>query len=314
MPQTRLVTVALRSFTFLLIKITPILLWRIFGRPGDWYGRSSRKELELQHERDVLQEKMSEQSLKISSLQTKLDEQRLRAEELHRQGTSQLTVKVHDLQNELHNLKETLQTRDKQIVNLKQFLENSQQAIARQEKELAMNQDGAERSQHEQRLEAELKAKEEEIRVLKERIKNEMINKAALPDLMETILADKNEEIDQLKERLAQYQQVATNQADANQRNDGGALAKDDDGGRTLSDVVSITDCDESDMVMRRMPEQNALGGILPAHSIPMVSTRARTQHGNNARLFGRHCGANRTDCLMFILTHSCFEFFLLFC
>ncbi|XP_050081236.1 pericentrin-like isoform X1 [Anopheles maculipalpis] len=226
---------------------------------------------ELQHERDVLQEKMSEQSLKISSLQTKLDEQRLRAEELHRQGTSQLTVKVHDLQNELHNLKETLQTRDKQIVNLKQFLENSQQAIARQEKELAMNQAGAERSQHEQRLEAELKAKEEEIRVLKDRIKNEMINKAALPDLMETILADKNEEIDQLKERLVQCQQGAMDQADANPRNDG-ALAKDDDGGRTLSDVVSITDCDESDMVMRRMPEQNAMGGILPAHSIPMDS------------------------------------------
>ncbi|XP_041780735.1 pericentrin isoform X3 [Anopheles merus] len=227
---------------------------------------------ELQHERDVLQEKMSEQSLKISSLQTKLDEQRLRAEELHRQGTSQLTVKVHDLQNELHNLKETLQTRDKQIVNLKQFLENSQQAIARQEKELAMNQDGAERSQHEQRLEAELKAKEEEIRVLKERIKNEMINKAALPDLMETMLADKNEEIDQLKERLAQ---MTGKGAAANPRHDelvAAALAKDDDGGRTLSDVVSITDCDESDMVMRRMPEQHTLEGILPAHSIPMDS------------------------------------------
>uniref|UniRef100_A0A182PBV7 Pericentrin/AKAP-450 centrosomal targeting domain-containing protein n=1 Tax=Anopheles epiroticus TaxID=199890 RepID=A0A182PBV7_9DIPT len=231
---------------------------------------------ELQHERDVLQEKMSEQSLKISSLQTKLDEQRLRAEDLHRQGTSQLTVKVHDLQNELHNLKETLQTRDKQIVNLKQFLENSQQAIARQEKELAMNQDGGvDRSQHEQRLEAELKAKEEEVRMLKDRIKNEMINKAALPDLMETMLADKNDEIDQLKEKLSQYQQMSGAMGKGTammQRNDEVALAKDDDGGRTLSDVVSITDCDESDMVMRRMPEQNILEGILPAHSIPMDS------------------------------------------
>lgn len=254
---------------------------------------------ELQHERDVLQEKMSEQSLKISSLQTKLDEQRLRAEELHRQGTSQLTVKVHDLQNELHNLKETLQTRDKQIVNLKQFLENSQQAIARQEKELAMNQDGAERSQHEQRLEAELKAKEEEIRVLKERIKNEMINKAALPDLMETMLADKNEEIDQLKERLAQ---MTGKGAAANPRHDelvaAAALAKDDDGGRTLSDVVSITDCDESDMVMRRMPEQHTLEGILPAHSIPMVSTGVRCIHDHASS--GRECQkVFVTECLI---------------
>uniref|UniRef100_A0A182JV82 Pericentrin/AKAP-450 centrosomal targeting domain-containing protein n=1 Tax=Anopheles christyi TaxID=43041 RepID=A0A182JV82_9DIPT len=218
---------------------------------------------------------------------TKLDEQRLRAEELHRQGTSQLTVKVHDLQNELHNLKETLQTRDKQIVNLKQFLENSQQAIARQEKELAMNQDGAERSKHEQRLEAELKAKVEEIRVLKDRIKNEMINKAALPDLMETMLADKNDEIDQLKERLAQYQQMAgTGKGVTNQRNDemAAALAKDDDGGRTLSDVVSITDCDESDMVMRRMPEQHAMEGILPAHSIPMNNDSATSLLPNHSK------------------------------
>uniref|UniRef100_A0A182Q838 Pericentrin/AKAP-450 centrosomal targeting domain-containing protein n=1 Tax=Anopheles farauti TaxID=69004 RepID=A0A182Q838_9DIPT len=231
---------------------------------------------EIQHERDVLQEKMSEQSVKISSLQTKLDEQRLRAEELHRQGTSQLTVKVHDLQNELHNLKETLQTRDKQIVNLKQFLENSQEAIARQEKELAMNQDGGERSQHDQRLEGELRAKEEEIRQLKERMKNEMINKAALPDLMETMLADKNDEIDQLKERLAQMV-AGQDGVGTKHRNEVAAaasanLAKDDDGGRTLSDVVSITDCDESDMVMRRMPEQSPLEGLLPAHSIPMDS------------------------------------------
>uniref|UniRef100_A0AAG5DTB8 Pericentrin/AKAP-450 centrosomal targeting domain-containing protein n=1 Tax=Anopheles atroparvus TaxID=41427 RepID=A0AAG5DTB8_ANOAO len=238
---------------------------------------------ELQHERDVLQEKMSEQSMKISSLQTRLDEQRLRAEELHRQGTSQLTVKVHDLQNELHNLKETLQTRDKQIVNLKQFLENSQQAIARQEKELAMNQDSVERGnggEQGQRLETELRAKEEEIRQLRDRIKNEMINKAALPDLMETMLAEKNEEIDQLRERLAQYQQsgepiAAAAAVSAQQLHAGpaAAMAKDDDGGRTLSDVVSITDCDESDMVMRRMPEHGfTLEGILPAHSIPMDS------------------------------------------
>ncbi|XP_049538839.1 pericentrin isoform X2 [Anopheles darlingi] len=238
---------------------------------------------ELQHERDVLQEKMSEQSLKISTLQTKLDEQRLRAEELHRQGTSQLTVKVHDLQNELQSLKETLQSRDKQIVNLKLYLENSQQAIARQEKELAMTHDdhAGRALQDWERLEAELRAKEEEVRLLKERIKNEMISKAALPDLMETMLADKNEEIDHLKERLAQYQpqqQLQQQQQQdlpvelLKQLNEPSNMAKDDDGGRTLSDVVSITDYDESDMVMRRIPEQSTMGGIMAAHSIPMDS------------------------------------------
>lgn len=220
---------------------------------------------ELQHERDVLQERMSEQSLKITTLQSKLDEQRLRAEELHRQGTSHLTVKVHDLQNEVVNLKETLQTRDKQITSLKNFLENSQQVIERQEKELAMNQADNDRSQYELKLEAELQAKCDEIQQLKNKIQNDMINKLALPDLMETMLADKNEEIDQLKEKLSQLQ--SQHHPPASHLGHG----KEDDNARTLSDIVSITDCDESDMVMRRLPEQNE--GLLPTqHSIPMVS------------------------------------------
>ncbi|XP_062715949.1 A-kinase anchor protein 9-like isoform X4 [Aedes albopictus] len=222
---------------------------------------------ELQHERDVLQERMSEQSLKITTLQSKLDEQRLRAEELHRQGTSHLTVKVHDLQNEVVNLKETLQTRDKQITSLKNFLENSQQVIERQEKELAMNQADNDRSQYELKLEAELQAKCDEIQQLKNKIQNDMINKLALPDLMETMLADKNDEIDQLREKLTQLQQQ---QQQLGHHPSG--HVKEDDNARTLSDIVSITDCDESDMVMRRLPEQNE--GFPPTtqqNSIPMM-------------------------------------------
>ncbi|XP_058465228.1 golgin subfamily B member 1 isoform X2 [Malaya genurostris] len=219
--------------------------------------------VELQHERDVLQERMSEQSLKITTLQSKLDEQRLRAEELHRQGASHLTVKVHDLQNELVNVKETLQTRDKQIANLKHFLENSQQVIERQEKELAMNQAENDRSQYELKLEAELQAKCDEIQILKSKIQNEMINKVALPDLMETMLADKNDEIDQLKEKLNHLQTSAVLPTTGH--------GKEDDNARTLSDIVSITDCDESDMVLRRMPEQTE--GFLPANSIPVETS-----------------------------------------
>ncbi|XP_055533629.1 A-kinase anchor protein 9 isoform X3 [Wyeomyia smithii] len=220
---------------------------------------------ELTHERDVLQERMSEQSLKITTLQSKLDEQRLRAEELHRQGTSHLSVKVHDLQNELVNVKETLQTRDKQIANLKNFLENSQQVIERHEKELAMNQAKNDRSQFELSLETELQAKCNEIQLLKNKIQNEMINRADLSDLMDTMLAEKNDEIDQLKEELAQLQ------SQQGHRTQGSAIPshKEEDNARTLSDIVSITDCDESDMVMRRVPEQSA--SFFPAHSIPMM-------------------------------------------
>lgn len=155
---------------------------------------------EIQQEKDILQERMSEQLMKISSLQSRLDEQRIRAEELNKQSTSDLTLRVHDLQNELSSLRETLTARDKQITNLNQLLEHSKKIIDRQEHELAFSGDNDKSLVD--RLEDELKRQSDEIQRLKEKIKTEMINKVALPDLMETMLAEKNEEIDNLREQL----------------------------------------------------------------------------------------------------------------
>lgn len=155
---------------------------------------------ELQQEKDILQERMSEQLVKISSLQSRLDEQRLRAEELNKQSTSDLTIRVHDLQNELSSLRETLTARDKQIANLNQLLEHSKRIIDRQEHELAYSGDN-DKSLVE-RLEDELKRKTDEIQRLKDKIKTEMVNKATLPDLLETMMAEKNEEIENLHEQL----------------------------------------------------------------------------------------------------------------
>lgn len=155
---------------------------------------------EIQQEKDILQERMSEQLMKISSLQSRLDEQRIRAEELNKQSTSDLTLRVHDLQNEMSTLKETLTARDKQIANLNQLLEHSKKIIDRQENELAFSGDNDKSLVD--RLEEELKKKSNEIQRLKDKIQTEMINKVALPDLMETMLAEKNEEIDILREQL----------------------------------------------------------------------------------------------------------------
>lgn len=160
---------------------------------------------EIQQEKDILQERMSEQLMKISSLQSRLDEQRIRAEELNKQSTSDLQIRVHDLQNELGTLRETLTARDKQISNLNQLLEHSKKIIDRQEHELAFSGDNDKSLVD--RLEDELKRKSEEIQRLKDKIKTEMINKVALPDLMETMMAEKNEEIDALREQLVMLQE-----------------------------------------------------------------------------------------------------------
>lgn len=160
---------------------------------------------ELQTERDLLQEKMSEQILRITSIQSRLDEQRQRAEELQRVGTSDLNLKVYDLQTELNAMKETLSARDKQIIVLKNHLAQSKEIIDKQEAEIALATSVNATTTEDSRLAkllSEIETKNVENKCLRDKMRTEMITKVALPDLMETMLADKTDEIDYLKEQL----------------------------------------------------------------------------------------------------------------
>lgn len=160
---------------------------------------------EIQGERDLLQEKMSEQIMRISSIQSRLDEQRQRAEELQRAGTSDLNLKMYDLQTELTTLKETLSARDKQINVLKNHLTQSKEIIDKQEMEIALATSASAATTENSRLDklmAEIEAKNLENKNLRDKMRTEMITKVALPDLMETMLAEKTDEIEFLKEQL----------------------------------------------------------------------------------------------------------------
>lgn len=204
---------------------------------------------------------MTEQILRISTLQSRLDEQRHRAEELHRQGTSDLNIKVYDLQSKLNNVEEKLVARDKQIATLKDHLEQSKVIIDRLEADLAMGGDGEKIG----KLEMELQGRCEENRKLKEKMSSEMINKLALPDLMETMLADKDEEIDQLKEQVSEKQkelQVYLNlNLDDQQLENLKKYCKETTDGkmsaRTLSDIISLTEYDEPDIIRKAVDPSN---------------------------------------------------------
>lgn len=113
-------------------------------------------------------------------------------------------MKLYDLQNDLRTLQETLTSREKQIVVLKNHLAQSKEIIDRQEVEIAQatSENSMSGDQRVNKLEADILNKNAENKMLKDKIRTEMINKLALPDLMETMLADKNEEIDFLKEQL----------------------------------------------------------------------------------------------------------------
>ncbi|KAM7357976.1 pericentrin-like protein isoform 3-T3 [Cochliomyia hominivorax] len=244
--------------------------------------------VELQHERESLQERMSEQTQRISALQSRLEEQRQRAEELQRCNTSDLNIRIHDLQNELQNVRETLSNRDKQIANMKQQLEKSKMAIDRLEAELAVEQQ-PDRSALE-RLENELKLKQAENQKLKDKIKNEMINKLALPDLMETMLADKNEEIDHLKEQLENKEKELQSVMDMSQASSVGGTKKQEEAstklsGRTLSDIVSITEFDEPDVVRRAAAHNMTSPLLLPEGSGGFLHNTMETSKGVVANL-----------------------------
>lgn len=219
---------------------------------------------EIQNQRDNLQERMNEQMQRISSLSAKLEEQRHRAEELQRQGTSTLTLRNHDLQNDVRDLKETLSARDKQINTLKGKLEETKEMLDRQDAELNTKSD---RSLIE-KLQNDLKAKENEILTLKEKMKSEMINKLALPDLMETILAEKNEEIDHLKEQLDSKEKELQNVLDIDNLSQASMPKshREEDLGkssaRTLSDIVSISEYSAPDVIRRAHLQESPL--VLP--------------------------------------------------
>lgn len=150
---------------------------------------------------------MDEQLVRITSIQLRLDEQRQRAEELQRAGTSDLNLKVYELQAEVNALKETVSTRDKQINVLKSHLKQSKEIIDKQEAEIASYNCVSDANDtyskvFVEKLEARIVSKDIENKNLRDKIRTEMITKVALPDLMETMLADKTDEIEFLKEQL----------------------------------------------------------------------------------------------------------------
>ncbi|XP_017135205.1 trichohyalin isoform X17 [Drosophila miranda] len=216
---------------------------------------------ELQHERDSLQGRIDEQTQKISTLQTRLEEQRQRAEQLHRAGTTDLNTRVHELQGEVKNHNEQLAAKDKQMATMRQQQQRSKEEITRLEAEL-MVRTTPDRTVMERlrSSEAELQRKSGEISKLKEKIRTEMINRLAVPDLMETMLADKNDEIDHLRDQLeAKENELRVAHEDASQMfapaAGAGPSEKQDASAklsaRTLSDIGSITEFPEPDVDRR---------------------------------------------------------------
>ncbi|XP_047522150.1 golgin subfamily A member 4 isoform X4 [Pieris napi] len=204
---------------------------------------------EVRAERDVLQARMSEQALKISSLSARLQQHRNDAEALAHTASSQLSVQLHDAQAEVQRLKEELESRDKQLSRLKQNLDekdklgdshaaiygnscNPKDKVIILERELSTAQ---------ARI-AQLEDIASQLQVENEKLQNEKKEHQAL-------LLDKEEQLNQIM--------ALKLEEEPNQKSDN---VEGKTSGRTLSDIVSISDYDEQDLQMRRaeLKNQNA--------------------------------------------------------
>ncbi|KAJ8715324.1 hypothetical protein PYW08_005305 [Mythimna loreyi] len=198
---------------------------------------------EVRAERDVLQARMSEQALKISSLSARLQQQRNDAEALSHQATSQLTVQLHDALAEVQRLKEELESKDKQLARLKQNLEERDKL----------------HDEHHSLYGNSCNPKDKVI-ILERELSTAQSRIAQLESLARSLEKDKEElqitirdHQRTLAEKENQLQELLELKLDEdNQKEENGDVLEGKASARTLSDIVSISEFDEQDLQMRR--------------------------------------------------------------
>ncbi|CAH2984305.1 unnamed protein product [Chilo suppressalis] len=198
---------------------------------------------EVRAERDVLQARMSEQALKISSLSARLQQHRNDADARAHHAASQLSVRLHDACAEVEKLKEDLESKDKQLLRLKQSLEEKDKL---NEQHQSLYGNSCNPKDKVVILERELSAAQSRIAQLESLAKGLEADKDALNATLRDLqraLAEKEEQLQEL---------LALKLDDDNQREDRSENAEGKVSARTLSDIVSISEFDEQDLQMRR--------------------------------------------------------------
>ncbi|XP_045775076.1 pericentrin-like isoform X4 [Maniola jurtina] len=196
---------------------------------------------EVRAERDVLQARMSEQALRISSLSARLQQQRNDAEALAHSAASQLSVQLHDTQAEVQRLKEELEAKDKQLQRIKQSLEERDKN-GDQNKSVYGNSCNP----------------KDKVIILERELSNAQSKIAQLESIIRGLESDK----DKLQATVREQQRALAEKEE--QLNEIMALKLEDEynqkseivegkaSARTLSDIVSISEFDEQDLQMRR--------------------------------------------------------------
>ncbi|XP_026297830.1 golgin subfamily A member 4 isoform X11 [Apis mellifera] len=222
---------------------------------------------ELQAEQEILQQTASEQLFQIQSMRGRLEQHKQSAPFAQRQATSRLELQLHEANTKFQSLERTIADKDLELKDMKNQLDRINQLLQEKQAEIA-NVVQVE-SVTIQKLKEHLEVVEEEKKILQAKVGVQEHAQLELPKLIDSMLADKNEEIDHLKEQLSkkekQLEMYSSLNLDETQLRELARQTEAKNSARTLSDILSIhSECEET---------AEAIRGINTTQNLPNVST-----------------------------------------
>ncbi|XP_012253145.2 A-kinase anchor protein 9 isoform X3 [Athalia rosae] len=203
---------------------------------------------ELQAEQEILQQTTSEQLFQIEAMRGRLEQQKQSAPFAQRQATSRLELQLHEANAKLHSLERGLADKELQIRDIQMQLDRANKLLLEKEGEIASVVQTENNTI--QKLRDRLEVIEEEKKLLEAKVGSQERVQQELPHLLDSMLEDKNEEIDHLKDQLSkkekQLEMYLSLNLDENQLKEFLKQAEPKNSARTLSDILSIhSECEE---------------------------------------------------------------------
>ncbi|XP_076180017.1 uncharacterized protein LOC143153085 [Ptiloglossa arizonensis] len=209
---------------------------------------------ELQAEQEILQQTASEQLFQIGAMRGRLEQHKQSAPFAQRQATSRLELQLHEANTKFHSLERTIANKDLELKDLQNQLDRVNQLLQEKEAEIA-NVVQVENATI-QKLKEHLEVVEEEKGILQAKVGVQEHTQLELPRLIDSMLADKNEEIDHLKEQLSKKEKqldlYSSLNLDETQLRELIRQTDPKNSARTLSDILSIhSECEETTEAIR---------------------------------------------------------------
>lgn len=222
---------------------------------------------ELQAEQEILQQTASEQLFQIEAMRGRLEQHKQSAPFAQRQATSRLELQLHEANAKFQSLERAIADKDLELKDARSQLDRVNQLLQEKEAEIA-NVVQVENATI-QKLREHIEVLEEEKKILHAKVGVQEHAQLELPRLIDSMLADKNEEIDHLKEQLSKKEKqldlYSSLNLDETQLRELARQTEAKNSARTLSDILSIhSECEET---------VEAIRGSNPAQTLPNVST-----------------------------------------